>query len=261
MKKIILWLDAIPLVLLPSGSFAHKLIKRGINLLSFLILFSFLFVTDCKKKEDDNHKPSDIWDIDKDGIPKFVYNNYIELSKIYRISKYRSGIGHDYSDAFEHCRSMKHYFEPLSSIDWSTVKIYSPVSGVITRAEQEWAGIKLEIASDDYLAFRFSIFHINTLKPYAIGDKVTAGELLGTHIGSQTMSDISVIVNDPTRQGRMVSFFDVITDAVFNEYRNRGAANRHDFIISKVARDADPLSCNGDTFASPGNIENWFVLN
>lgn len=85
-------------------------------------------------------------------------------------------------------------------------------------------------------------------------------QLLGTHIGSQTMSDIAVIVNDPTHQGRMVSYFDVITDAVFNEYINRGVAKREDMIISKATRDARPLTCNGDTFTSSDSLENWVVL-
>lgn len=229
--------------------------------ISFLLLVSPLFITHCKKDDDNPPNPTDIWDIDKDGIPKFVNTNYIELSKIYRISKYRSGIGHDYSDATEHCRSMKHYFEPKGTIDWATVKILSPVAGTVTRVEQEWAGTKLEIASDAYPAFRFSIFHINANKQFNIGDKLTEGQELGTHIGSQTMSDISVIVNDPTRQGRMVSYFDVMTDAVFNAYIVRGVAARSDMIITKAQRDADPLTCTGDQFATPGTLENWVILN
>lgn len=226
-----------------------------------LILLPFIFrLSGCHKDSDNPPDNTSIWDIDKDGIPKFVGKNYIELDKIYRISKFRSSEGHDYSDFAEHCRSMKHYFEPKSTEDWTTVKIYSPVTGKITRVEQEWAGTKLEIESDEYPAFRFSIFHINTTKQYAIDDKVTAAEQLGTHIGSQTMSDISVIVNDPTRQGRMVSYFDVITDAVFALYQNRGVASRNDLIISKTVRDANPLTCSSDTFTSADTIENWVIL-
>jgi hypothetical protein len=74
------------------------------------------------------------------------------------------------------------------------------------------------------------------------------------------MSDISVIVNDPTRQGRMVSWFDVITDAVFALYQSRGVANRTDLIISKSVRDANPLSCSGGTFISSVTLENWAFL-
>ena len=236
--------------------------KRILNQVLMLFLSSLIvLMTGCSKKSDKTEKPaSDIWDIDKSGIPKIVGTNYIELDKIYRISKFRSSFGHDYSDAFEHCRSMKHYFEPKSDLDWSTIKIYSPITGTITRADEEWAGTKLEIASDDYPAFRFSIFHINMSVPRNVGDKLMSGELLGTHIGTQTMSDISVIVNDPTKQGRMVSYFEVIADSIFNKYSNRGVNTRETMIIPKTTRDANPLTCSGDTFTTTDTLENWVVL-
>jgi len=227
----------------------------------FLLILITIVLEDCKKKTDNPPVSSDVWDIDKDGIPRFVDVNYIELAKIQRISKFRSSVGHDYSDAFEHCRSMKHYFEPKSTIDWALVKIYSPVTGKITRVEPEWAGTKIEIVSDDYPAFRLSIFHVNLSINFQVGEQVTKGEFLGTHIGVQTMSDISVIVNDPTRQGRMVSYFDVINDAIFSDYLNRGVASRADMIITKSTRDANPLTCNGDTFISSDTLANWVVLN
>jgi hypothetical protein len=230
------------------------------QILMLLIFALTVIVTGCSKKNIEQ-KPSDIWDIDKSGIPRFIETNYIELNKIYRISKFRSSVGHDYSDAFEHCRSMKHYFEPRSDVDWSIIKIFSPVTGAITKVDVEWAGTKIEIVSDDYPAFRFSIFHINTLVQYNVGDKVVSGEQLGTHIGSQTMSDISVIVNDPTKQGRMISYFEVITDAIFNEYSTSGVSNREDMIISKTTRDANPLSCSGETFITQDTLENWVILN
>lgn len=225
------------------------------------ILFLLFCVTGCSKKNETSTTPNYIWDLEKNGIPKFVKTNYIELSKIYRISKYRSSVGHDYSDASEQCRSLKHYFEPRFGEDWTTVKIYAPVRGIITRAEQEWSGIKLEIESEEFPAFRFSIFHINTAKQYNINDKVVEGEFLGTHIGSQTYSDISVIVNDPTKRGRMVSFFDVMTDALFKEFSDRGLKLRTDAIIPKADRDANPLICTGDTFTTIDLLENWVYLN
>jgi hypothetical protein len=226
-----------------------------------LILILVLIIPGCKKNHDTEQPLNDTWDIDKDGIPKFVNTNYIELSKIYRISKFRSSFGHDYSDFTEHCRSMKHYFEPKSSIDWTTVKIYSPISGVITRLEQEWAGTKIEIASDKYPAFRISIFHINLQITKNVNDTITAGRLLGTQIGSMTDSDVSVIVNDPTKQGRMVSWFDVISDQVFNEYSSFGISSRSTMIIPKEVRDANPLTCSGDTFTNTDPLEAWVYLN
>ncbi len=220
-----------------------------------------LINTGCSKKDHEQNAPSGIWDIDKQGIPKFVGTNYIELTNISKISMYRSSVGHDYSDFTEHCRSMKHYFQPKPDVDWTTIKIFSPVTGTITRVEQEWTGTKVEIESEKYPAFRFQIFHINLLVPRNVGDKIVAGDQLGTHIGSQTYSDISVIVNDPTKQGRMVSYFFVITDKIFQEYINRGINTRDELIISKEVRDANPLTCTGDTFSPGDPLEGWVTLN
>jgi hypothetical protein len=225
-----------------------------------LFLLFVLPISGCSEKSTNPQEKSDLWDIDKDGIPKFVATNYIETDKIYRISKFRSSIGHDYSDAFESCRSMKHYFEPKSDLDWSTINIYCPVSGKITRVDEEWAGTKLEIESEDYPVFRFSIFHIFKARDFKIDDAVTAGEVLGTHIGSQTMSDIAVIVNDPTKQGRMISYFETLSDAIFQIYTSRGVLSRQEMIISKEQRDAHPLICAGDVFSSADSLENWVIL-
>lgn len=155
---------------------------------------------------------------------------------------------------------MKHYFEPGTNVDWSSVDIYSPVSGEITRVEEEWAGTKLEIESEAYPAFRFQIFHIHMDSIKNIGDKIHAGDHLGKHVGPETYSDVSVIVNDPTRQGRFVSYFDVITNDVFLKYTNRGILNRSDLIISKDLRDTHPLICKGDQFVSVDSIESWVYL-
>lgn len=223
-------------------------------------MLSFLFFTPDCKKDHEEPKPSDVWDIDTEGYPKFINTNYIELDKIYQISKFRSSVGHDYSDAFEDCRSMKHYFQPKENTDWATIRIFSPVTGKITRAETEWAGLKLEVEAKDYPAFRFQIFHITPALIFNIGDEVVEGQQLGTHVGTQTMSDISVIVNDPTRQGRMISYFNLITDDVFNEYSQLGISSINELIISKELRDANPLICDGDAFISVDTLENWVIL-
>jgi hypothetical protein len=223
-------------------------------------LLALLVLGGCGGDGKKSAPPSDVWDIDKDGIPRFVATDYIDLDRIHQISRFRSSAGHDYSDAFEHCRSMKHYFEPLSGTDWSTIPITSPVAGTFTRVEQEWAGTKLEIASAAYPAFRFVIFHVTPAQAFAVGDAVGAGQALGTHVGTQTMSDVAVIVNDPTHQGRMVSWFDVITDGVWQAYAARGVPDRAALVIPKAERDANPLTCSGDVFTSADALEVWVVL-
>jgi hypothetical protein len=204
---------------------------------------------------------SEKWDIEEKGIPRFVEANYIELDNIDRISRFRSSEGHDYSDSHENCRSMKHYYHPYENIDWGSVKIFSPVSGTITVIFHEGTGASVHIESSEYPAYKFIIFHVNLDNKYSQGDYVDAGEQLGTHIGSVTMSDIAVRVKEGTFTKRLVSYFDVMTDDLFVEYQNRGISNRQDMIISETTRDSDPCTCNGQSFTSRGSIEGWINLN
>lgn len=188
----------------------------------------------------------------------FVTTNYIELDSIYRISKFRSGIGHNYSDDFEHCRSMKHYFEPKGS-DWTGIKIFSPVEGIIDTAYDEWAGTQIRIRSLAHPDYTFIIFHVNLVKPLLPRDTVHEAQLLGHHIGSQTMSDIAV--GQSLNNGwKLVSYFDVMKDSLFAQYKAHGVFERDSIIISKEARDHDSLGCNGETFSTEGTIENWVVM-
>ena len=241
------------------------MLSRRILQIFFLctVLFSVLCFFSCssKNKSEDEVVSSgpDTPKSDPNIIPQFVNVNYIELNKIGRISKFRSGIGHDYSDDFEHCRSMKHYYQPFDSVNWTSIKIFSPVTGTVDRIFEEWAGTQIQIKSDQYPNFIFIIFHVKLLTPLNVGNKVTAGNQIGTHIGSQTMSDIAVV--QVAGAGRkMISYFNVMTDALFQNYQQRGITSRNDFIISKEARDTDPINCNGETFGSSGTISNWSVL-
>jgi len=243
----------------------NKKTKSSLRYPALLILTSLLavFLTGCG---DDNGltgpggRGNDTYDVDENGIPKFVSVDYIELENIHQISKFRSGIGHDYSDDFESCRSMKHYFQPKSSVDWSAVPIFSPVNSTVSRIFEEWAGTQVQLKSEQYPAFFFIIFHVNLTNPLNVGDVVAAGQRLGTHIGSQTMSDIAVGVNTPNGW-KLISYFDVMTDSVFQNYQARGLTSRNDVIISKEARDGDPLTCDGEEFTDGGNLENWIILN
>jgi hypothetical protein len=221
-------------------------------LLMLTLAVLFLRLYSCKKDKDPSPRIAEVWDPDSQGIPK-IASLYTDAARIARVSLYRSSVGHDYSDFAEACRSMKHYFQPLDSTNWYTLPIWSPISGSVTRFEQEWAGSKIEIASTDFPAFRFVIFHLNAARMFQVGDRLSEGEYLGTHIGVQTYSDVAVIVNDPTHQGRMVSYILTLTDKAFSSLTGALPIQREDYIISKAARDANPLECNGDQFL-PGDV-------
>jgi hypothetical protein len=117
----------------------------------------------------------------------------------------------------------------------------------------------MRVKSKDFPAFCFILFHVRTNGLVTVGDSVSAGQLLGTHVGTRSTSDIAVGVNTPTGW-RLVSYFDVMTDSMFAKYKARGINSRTDAIISKELRDTDPLTCNGGKFASPGNLPNWVTL-
>lgn len=235
---------------------------------SSALLFAAFYILSCTSKSDNGAevvvpvseipKP-DTLKPDPNLVTRFVNTDYIELNKICSISKFRSGIGHDYSDDFEKCRSMKHYFMPCGGENWSAVKIFSPVDGTVDRIFEEWAGTQVQIKSDKYPQFIFIIFHVNLINPLKAGDKVGEGNQLGNHIGSQTMSDMAV-VQITTAGRKMISYFDLMTNALFEKYQARGLTSRNDLIITAEARNADPIYCNGQAFSSMGTIENWVLL-
>lgn len=202
-----------------------------------------------------------LWDVDARGVPRFVGHDYLDVSRIVQVSRFRSAEGHDYSDEFESCRSMKHYFGPdlRPGMDASTIPIFSPVTGEIVRTIQEWAGVQIWIQPADHPAFIVKLFHVRAHTALTDGTRFVAGQGIGTHIGNQTASDVAIEVATP--QGRrFLSWFDVITDALFDSYRARGVAGREQFVITRAARDADPLTCSQGAFLTRGTTPGWVVL-
>jgi hypothetical protein len=200
------------------------------------------------------------YDLDARGVPRFIASDYIELAKIARVSRFRSGIGHDYSDGVERCRSMKHYFQPRGDVDWGAVSTFAPVAGTVTemRAEASF-GTQVQIVPNEQSAMTLIIFHVRPEAALTIGSSVSIGQRLGTHIGSQTMSDIAIRVQTP-RGMRFVSYFDAMSDSLFQGYAARGVATRSAMIVSASERDANPLSCVGEQFQGQGALPNWIDL-
>jgi len=233
-----------------------------VALLRILALLCCLTALGNARAQETRAFSSETYGVGSNGLPRFVGSDYIEPAKIERISRFRSGVGHDYSDDFESCRSLKHYFQPSNIVSWASIQIRSPVAGTVIRLEPEilaGGGTQVRIKSRDFPAFYFILFHVRTNGQVSVGDTVSAGQLLGTHIGSRSTSDIAVGVTTP-KGWKLVSYFDVMTDSLFATYRARGIDSRTNAIISKEARDADPLTCNGGRFATPGNLPNWVTL-
>ncbi|MBM3777248.1 MAG: M23 family metallopeptidase [Acidimicrobiia bacterium] len=203
--------------------------------------------------------PREAYDLDRLGAPLFATADYIELDAIARVSRFRSGVGHSYTDDAEACRSMKHYFQPRTEVNWGAVRVFAPAAGRVLSVETErTGGMQVRIRPQAEPAFVVILFHV-VVEGIAAGDVVRAGQSIGRHVGSQTMSDVAVGVATPVGY-RLVSWFDVVSDQVFARYRARGLASRGDAIISRVDRDASPLRCSGESFTDGGVLENWVAL-
>jgi hypothetical protein len=206
---------------------------------------------------------------------RFVDHDYTELAKMEEISLFRSDYGHSYVDGCESCRSMKHYYAPFDAyLDNGLVAAYSPVDGTVVSITAEGLGAPVEgqnrqvrIRSTLHPEYQFILFHIDLLaNPIEVGDVVSAGEQVGTlHLYypdlmmTANAGDIAVQVH--TLFGhRLVSFFDTMTDALFSTYVARGATTRSDFVLTKAARDADPITCDDETFTSSGALPAWFTF-
>jgi hypothetical protein len=201
----------------------------------------------------------DVYDVDARGVPMLITSHYLDLAAIDRISLFRSAIGHDYSDAVERCRSMKHYFMPRATVDWSTLMVSSPAEGTVVDIRPETFGSQVQIRTTALSAATIVIFHVVPDGGIAAGTRLTAGQRIGRHFGSQTMSDIAIRIETPGG-ARLVSYVEAMNGATFAAYQARGAAARAALVISRAERDANPLACNGDQFAGTGPLTNWFQL-
>jgi hypothetical protein len=206
------------------------------------------------------------YDVDALGIPLLVEADCIPLDLIQRVSKFRSGEGHDYSDDFELCRSMKHYYTPKDGVAGPSISLFSPVAGTVIGTTEEWegpeswTGTAVGIRPEANEAFYVVLYHVDLSQPLHVGDLVTAGQELGTAMEtSEAVTDVAVGLHTPYGH-RLVSFFDVISIPIYARYVARGVRSRSDFIITEVERDAEPLTCVDEEFLDVGNLENWVTL-
>ena len=231
--------------------FAHLLAL--IVVLVVIAAVGFLFFSQFKDKLGLGAK------VDVNNPPKFIQADFIDLSKIYSISKFRSAEGHDFSGNGETCRSMKHYFtpqidtsiKPEKAADGRTIPpqpngkndidIYSPVDGTITdiAAERMPVGEQIYIKPTNAQDFTVRLFHVYKVNGIDKGVSVKAGQKIGVISGYST-TDIAI----EGGRDQFVSYFQVMPDKIFAAYKKRGATSRNDFIISKEYRDAHPVPCD-----------------
>ncbi len=205
--------------------------------------------------------------INLSNLPKIVHHNFIELNKISKISKFRSGYGHDFSSGDNEtnsCRSMKHYLMikglddefwsryhkgKITKRDWPVVKYFAPVSGIIIDmhssknmfGEEEKQFI---LKPNKYPNILFGFFHVIIQKNITIGSEIYPGEFLGT-ISAGNDGEIAVTIN-PNSNNQLVSFFRLTDDKVFSDYQKRGITSKKELIISEKERNKNPLICENN---------------
>ena len=116
-------------------------------------------------------------DANLDDIPRFSMTFYIDLDAIKRISRFRSGIGHDFADSAETCRSMKHYFCPRGcmaplphAVPWTSLVLRAPVTGRVTRLDVEQTyGTQVHIEPAGFPTWDIRVFHVTPVDGLAVG--------------------------------------------------------------------------------------------
>ena len=219
-------------------------------------------------------RPAFSFGIDPKTAPKFVTANVVTLGDYGGVSKFRSGVGHDFSGGGETCRSMKHYFMPTDTTPLDVAKapttldpanslpIFSPVDGEITSITTETTPLGKQIylrpaGNESYTLRLFHVYPLDTLK---VGNTVTAGERIGSALRNQ---QIDIAAQVMTLSGpQFISYFDVMSDPVLALYKDRGADSADDFIIPRDVRDANPLTCNGESFTEKDtlNADHWYFF-
>lgn len=247
-------------------------------------------------------------DTDFNNPPKFLQADFLDLDKVAAITKFRSGWGHNYAGNGETCRSMKHEFQFKETsaqsairqkeveLQKSGVKItneiatdlkrnaasvrdeslstpfYSPVDGWVTgTGESSGVGNMIEIMPDNAPQWRIKMYHVWIDPSIHLFSHLKAGQVIGKSYMDIGWGDIAIHYRFVGGE-RLVSYFQVLPDNLFEKYKARGVKSRDDLIISKEFRDAHPLEClnnRGETSdyaknytdTPAGRAENIFNLN
>ena len=208
-------------------------------------------------------------------IPRdLITSQFIDFDRVYMISAFRSGAGHDFSSGVigETCRSMKHYFNtskfnasgdsqqgPYRSQPKASepnIKIYAPFDGRIIEIDDSHTGVGVKISPDKHSSFLVRIDHVDLLPEFKFGTHVKSGQWIAT-IGPRDGVDFSVEATTLNKGNILLSYFEVMTDEVFKPYKDLGF-QREDFIISKEYRDAHPFKCGGVQIHPLNKLEETF---
>lgn len=223
----------------------------------------------------------------KNTPPPLLVNNFVELEKISRISKYRSCAGHVTvpQDARENKRSMKHYFWVKPEyVGTDKVKIYAPYEGYVSDIRSDpqenlegeiWIVPKRALPILPPMGvWAFSVQHIIVRDDLKRGSEVKAGEIIGhAAIPEQGRASFDIVYAKPALKPKKIdnwnspfsdldSVFNHMSDEVFAKYQEKGISSKETLLISKEERNDNPCEYQGSGpyFNNQENKENWAYL-
>lgn len=216
-----------------------------------------------------------------------LISNITELSKIEKISKYRSCVGHTTvpQNEIEMKRSMKHYFKVKQEfLGDKTVEIYAPFDGYVSTIREDRAnGLEGEIwivPNDIFVIlppigrWSFSVQHINIKEGLKRGTEVKAGEIIGYAAVSPNVNrdTFDVVYGKGAFLPKMIdnwngpfldldSIFNHMSAKVLDEFQKK-KVSKDTVIINKNKRDQSPCRYkdNGPYFLGPDDPKDWVLL-
>jgi hypothetical protein len=214
-------------------------------------------------------------------LPQFITHDFVDPQYLNAIARYRSGVGHSFSDGYEPAdRSLKNYFEPkpiyLNTRD--ALPLFAPATGALATvvpeghvlANGERRGFQLSLIPDGYPAFEIRLFHVNLSAGLGAGSHVVAGDTLGfADLREAVDFDWAVAVAWNARPlfgdagqalvapgYRLLSPFDLMTDAAFAHYAAyNGITDRSQFVVPLAYRAAHPGRFIGQDLSNLDPIE------
>ena len=232
--------------------------------------------------------------------PELIESHITDIGMLEEISKFRSGAGHDFSydpsftyageyfgatDATEPDSSMKHYLAPYAPHlgDRTTVPVYAPFDGVITRVTEETnaenpsiVNKRIELTSIEHPEYLAVLFHIDLDNDYPqikndwpaavwpahqaddatyVTDTLSAGDFIGyADMRTGHDFDIAILYSVSATEKYWISYFDLMPDTLFSAYEERGSS-RGDMSLSKAYRLSNPIITWGGR-----NDDDWVEL-
>ena len=219
-----------------------------------------------------------------------ITHNFVDLSDILRLSKYRACAGHQTVDQWsdEPVSNMQHYITALR-VDRDQVEIYAPFDGyVLSDAPHTLADGITMIPKSGVPWWPFNQWRINFPHTHVLPEfqnspihEMKAGDVVGYinsmdrygGVGKGTQVRVGVLAVPPMFKNgngepfkKLDSVFHYMTDEVFAEYKEAipGLQSREDMIITKEYRVAHPCKFkesgpnfdDGPPYFETGPIEN-----